>query len=103
MGELNLMGNRLSHASMNRAAKTCARNRQTARDEAPFLLRAEMHRLLFQESKLETTREQIAKDDLEISSRQHVTDLAATELRQLRASEAGAQQQLQHEIAREEQ
>merc|ERR1719440_951899 len=34
--ELNLTGNRLSHASMNRAAQTCARNRQRARDEGPF-------------------------------------------------------------------
>merc|ERR1719408_32683 len=31
--ELNLNGNRLSHASMNRAAQTCMRNRQRARDE----------------------------------------------------------------------
>jgi len=100
--ELNLNGNRLSHASMNRASQTCARNRQKARDEEPFALRAEMHRLLFQETKLESTREQVAKDDLEISTRQNATDQAAMELRQLRATEAGVQRQLQQQIELEE-
>lgn len=100
--ELSLSGNRLSHAAMNRAAQTCARNRQRARDEGPFALRAEMHRLLFQEAKLETTREQVAKDDMEISSRQHATNQAAEELRQLRSGEAELQRQLQTQFVDEE-
>jgi len=100
--ELGLSGNRLSHLAMNRSAQTCARNRQRARDEGPFILRAEMHRLLFQESKLETTREAVAKDDHEITSRQTITDQAAFELRQLRSSEAEAQRHLERQIEIEE-
>lgn len=100
--ELHLPGNRLSHASMSRAAQACARNRQRARDEGPFILRAEMHRLLFQEAKLETVREQVAKDDAEISTRQNCTNKAAVELRQLRATEAEVYRQKLNEIEREE-
>jgi len=100
--ELGLNGNRLSHAAMQRAAQTCARNRQTARDEGPLALRAEMHRLLFQEAKLETAREQVAKDDLEITTRQSCTDDAAAELRALRNSEAEVQRQLVFSIEQEE-
>lgn len=100
--ELYLHGNRLSHASMSRAAETCARNRQRARDEGPFVLRAEMHRLLFQETKLETTRQQVAKDDLELSARQQATDHATMELRQLRATEAEVKRQLQRQMEMEE-
>lgn len=100
--ELSLTGNRLSHASMNRASQTCVRNRQRSRDEGPFALRAEMHRLLFQESKLETAREQVAQDDFEITTRQNATDQAALELRQLRGTEADGQRHLQIDIEREE-
>ena len=101
--ELNLQGNRLSHASMNRAAQTCTRNKQRARDEAPFALRAEMHRLLFQESKLETTRKEIAEDDLELATRQDEIDRAALELEQLLSTEAALQEKLENQIALEEQ
>lgn len=100
--ELNLTGNRLSHASMKRASETCARNRQRARDEVPNTLRAEIRRLRPQEAKLEATREQVAKDDAELSARQSATDHAAWELRQLRATEAEVQRQLKREIQDEE-
>jgi len=100
--ELNLFGNRLSHASMNRAAQTCTRNRQRARDEGPHALRAEMHRLLFQETKLETARQQVGKDDTEISVRQSATGKAAQELRNLRATEGESQKQLARQIEAEE-
>lgn len=100
--ELNLQGNRLSHASMNRAAQTCARNRQRARDEGPFALRAEMHRLLFQESKLDTTRQQVAKDDQEIALRVNATEQAANELRQLKIAEAEVHRNLNEKIHVEE-
>merc|ERR1712194_264666 len=100
--ELGLNGNRLSHASMQRAAQTCSRNRQRARDEAPLALRAEMHRLLFQEAKLETAREAVSKDDLELTTRQNSTDQAAAELRQLRNTEAEVQRQVEVSIQEEE-
>jgi Ran GTPase-activating protein (RanGAP) involved in mRNA processing and transport len=100
--ELNVHGNRLSHSSMNRAAQTCARNRQRARDEGTYVLRAKMNELLYQESKLDGTREHVAKDDMELSSRQNATDLAALELRQLRATEAEAQRTLHRQIEEEQ-
>jgi len=100
--ELELNGNRLSHASMQRAVRTCARNRQRARDEQPLAHRAEMHRLLFQEAKLETAREQVSKDDLELTTRQNCTDQTAAELRKLRDSEAEVQRQLVLSIEAEE-
>lgn len=100
--ELNLHGNRLSHASMNRAAQQCARNRQRARDEGPLVLRAEMHRLLFQETKLDTARQQVEKDDKEISDRQVAVDQAAHELKKFREAEAEVQRQLARQIEAEE-
>mmetsp|Transcript_128941 Transcript_128941/g.223673 ORF Transcript_128941/g.223673 Transcript_128941/m.223673 type:complete len:655 (-) Transcript_128941:53-2017(-) len=96
--ELHLAGNRLSHNSLQRAAQTCARNRQRARDEGPFALRAEMHRLLFQETKRTQARKQVAEDEAEIETRQCATQHAQFELRQLRATEAEKRHKLMNQI-----
>lgn len=96
--ELQLAGNRLSHSALQRAAQTCARNRQRARDEGPFALRAEMHRLLFQETKLGQARKQVAADDAEIESRRLATQHAQIELRTLRTLEAEKRNNLVRQI-----
>merc|ERR1712083_750459 len=102
MQELNLIGNRLSHNCLQRVSQICARNRQLARDKDPAALRTEMHRLLFQETKLETARQQVAEDELEISTRQDATDSAANELKALRTTQAEHQRQLSRQKAQEQ-
>jgi len=100
--ELQLAGNRLSHAALQRAAQVAARNRQRTRDEEPKALRIEMHRLLFQETKLGLAREQVDRDEAEVASRQMATDNATRELQHLRTTEADAQRQLSFRIDSEE-
>eukprot|EP00747_Dinoflagellata_sp_TGD_P182600 gnl/TRDRNA2_/TRDRNA2_36907_c0_seq2.p1 gnl/TRDRNA2_/TRDRNA2_36907_c0~~gnl/TRDRNA2_/TRDRNA2_36907_c0_seq2.p1 ORF type:complete len:654 (-),score=124.37 gnl/TRDRNA2_/TRDRNA2_36907_c0_seq2:67-2028(-) len=100
--EVQLTGNRLSHSAVQKAGQICARNRQRYRDEEPSLLRAEMHRLLFQETKLEHARVQVADDEAEIDTRTVATEQAIGELKSLRASEAETQRHLQKRIAQEE-
>lgn len=100
--DLLLSGNRLSHNSIVRAAQTCERNRQRARDRVPNALRAEVHKLLFQETKRERAKDQVAADIAEIEMRTEAREQAAEELRQLRLSEAEHQKQLSLRIAMEE-
>lgn len=97
-----LEGNRLSHIAMQRIEALCARNRQRARDEVPNALRADMHRLLFQETKLEQARHQVAIDGRELQSRWKAADDAVEQTRQLRATEAETQRQLSKHIRDEE-
>merc|ERR1712118_344918 len=61
-----------------------------------------MHRLLFQETKLEHARVQVSDDESEIDSRTLATEQALGELKALRASEASAQRDLRKRIAHEE-
>mmetsp|Transcript_15506 Transcript_15506/g.32745 ORF Transcript_15506/g.32745 Transcript_15506/m.32745 type:complete len:650 (-) Transcript_15506:89-2038(-) len=100
--ELHLSGNRLSHSTIQRAAQACARNRQRARDEEPHTLRAEVHRLLFQEDKLGSARHRVAEDNEEITSRHNAAEHAVKELHQLRSREAEVQRHLQRQIQIEE-
>eukprot|EP00932_Pfiesteria_piscicida_P015623 SRR837773.2811.p1 GENE.SRR837773.2811~~SRR837773.2811.p1 ORF type:complete len:241 (+),score=59.72 SRR837773.2811:34-723(+) len=72
--ELLLTGNRFSHGALHHAAKIIARNRQNARDEEPAALRSEMHRLLFQETKLGRAREQVDRDEAEVAACQSAKD-----------------------------
>lgn len=100
--ELHLSGNRLSHNLVQRASQTCARNRQAAKDARPLALRTEMHRLLYQETKLGKARHQVEQDHEEIMVRHNAADQAIQELRHLRATEAEIQRQLARQIQTEE-
>jgi len=100
--ELALAGNRLSHGAMQRASQACARNRRRAKDEHPFALRAEMHRLLFQESKLAEARKRVAEDEAELRSRNGALDKTSQELNHLRATEADQQRITKRQIEAEE-
>lgn len=97
-----LEGNRLSHIAMQRIEAVCTRNRQRARDEVPNALRADMHRLLFQETKLDQARRQVGIDGRELQRRWKAADDAAEQARQLRATEAEIQRQLSKHICDEE-
>jgi len=96
--ELQLTGNRLSYASLQRASQAVARNRQTIRDKEPCALRSEMHRMLFQETKLSAAKEQVHIDLAEVEERQTATNNAIRDLEHLRTTEAEARQQVQKKI-----
>jgi len=100
--ELQLAGNRLSHNALQRAAQACARNRRRARDEHPFALRADMHRLLFQETELAQARGRVAEDHAELSGRTAALDKLDDELTQLRNGSAEHQRRLHDHIEIEE-
>lgn len=100
--DLQLSSNRLSHAALQRVAQVCARNRQRTRDEEPAALRTEMHRLLFQETKLGQARQQLEQDTSEIAKRKACTEQAQRELQALRASEADQRRQMSGKIDFEE-
>eukprot|EP00927_Polykrikos_kofoidii_P042336 TRINITY_DN36226_c0_g1_i1.p1 TRINITY_DN36226_c0_g1~~TRINITY_DN36226_c0_g1_i1.p1 ORF type:complete len:660 (+),score=112.73 TRINITY_DN36226_c0_g1_i1:267-2246(+) len=99
--ELQLTGNRLSHSAMQRAAQACARNRRTARDEGPLKLRAEMHRLLFQETKRGHARQQMSEDEAELNMRKEAAAKARQELNELKVHEADQQRKLKQLITAE--
>lgn len=100
--ELRLDGNRLSHITLRRAAQACARNRQRQRDEVPFALRADMHTLLFEETKLEEARHELLKDELEFQAREAGTEEAMRELWQLRKEQAETRRSISRVVGEEE-
>eukprot|EP00971_Amphidinium_carterae_P173385 3437035-Amphidinium_carterae.1 len=100
--QLLLSGNRLSHNFLQRASQACARNSQATRDQRPKELRAEMHRLLFQETKLHEARQRMADDQQELNERSRITAKAKEDLEKLQSHEAEAQRQILREIQQEE-
>jgi len=100
--ELQLAGNRLSHASLQHVAQITARNRHRTRDEEPSTLRSEVHRLLFQEAKLGKAREQVDRDEAEVARCQSATEAAQQQLQNLRQEERESQRQLSNRIEMEE-
>jgi len=100
--DLQLSGNRLSHFTMQQISQVCERNRQATRDQLPNQLRAQMHRLLFQEVKRERAREQETLDETELLERQAAIERTSQELRMFRWTEAEAQKHLMGEIRQEE-
>lgn len=102
LAELNLSGNRLPHNLATRVAETCARNRRRARDEEPSALRAEVGRLLFEETKLVKARTRVAADEVDISERRSEIQQAREALAGLRAADGERQGRLERRIAEEE-
>eukprot|EP00928_Gymnodinium_smaydae_P029692 TRINITY_DN22292_c0_g1_i1.p1 TRINITY_DN22292_c0_g1~~TRINITY_DN22292_c0_g1_i1.p1 ORF type:complete len:650 (-),score=140.70 TRINITY_DN22292_c0_g1_i1:36-1985(-) len=100
--ELQITGNRLAHSTLQRASQVCARNRRRARDKEPMALRAEMHRLLYQETKLAELRERVAADEVDISARHAAAEKTRREMQQMCDSERGQQEHLRREIFEEE-
>mmetsp|Transcript_76037 Transcript_76037/g.180971 ORF Transcript_76037/g.180971 Transcript_76037/m.180971 type:complete len:677 (+) Transcript_76037:52-2082(+) len=100
--QLVLTGNRLSHNFLQRAGQACARNAQATRDQRPKSLRAEMHRLLFQETKLDEARQKMADDQVELAERSRATEKAKEDLKQLQSQEAEVQRHILREIHQEE-
>lgn len=99
--EIQLQGNRLSHSALQRVAKVCARNRKAALDETPSKLRSEMHRLLYQETRLEEVKHQMAADDAEIEA--HVEAIADAEqaMQTLLEKEAERRRKVEQQIEAE--
>jgi Leucine-rich repeat (LRR) protein len=100
--EIQLQGNRLSHNVLQKVAKVCARNRKAAHEETPARLRAEMHRLLYQETRLEEVKHQMAADD---SLREaHLEAIAEAEhaMQTLLANDEEKRQQAVKQIQQEE-
>jgi len=100
--DLQLSGNRLSHASRQVISSITARNRQREKQAEPTMLRSEMHRLLCQEAKLESAREQVNKDEAEVAACKFMTEQIAQTLANLRANEADAHRQVLNRIDSEE-
>eukprot|EP00929_Paragymnodinium_shiwhaense_P066462 TRINITY_DN33339_c1_g1_i2.p1 TRINITY_DN33339_c1_g1~~TRINITY_DN33339_c1_g1_i2.p1 ORF type:complete len:506 (+),score=72.99 TRINITY_DN33339_c1_g1_i2:247-1764(+) len=100
--ELQLSGNRLDHANLKVVAQACARNRRRAQDEEPFALRAEVHRLAYQEVMLADSRASVQADNVELAERKEDIERSQLKLEALRANELQRQERLQKDIADEE-
>lgn len=100
--EIQLQGNRLSHSVLQKVAKVCARNRKAALEETPAKLRSQMHRLLYQETRLEEVKLQMAADDAEIEA--HLEAIADAEhaMQTLKVNEAERRRQVTMQIEQEE-
>lgn len=96
--ELQVHGNRLSQGALQRIAQTIARNRDMAKHGEAYALRSEVHRLLFQEVKVNHHRQQLEEDGAEIFGRRTATEEATKELARVREESAELQRQMTNQI-----
>merc|ERR1711904_320529 len=100
--EIQLQGNRLSHSVLQKVAKVCARNRKAALEETPAKLRSQMHRLLYQETRLEEVKQQMAADDAEIEAHLEATADAEHAMEKMKVNEAERRRRVTEQIEAEE-
>lgn len=64
--DINLSGNRFSHSCLAKIKKICARNVKNIEEQEPNKLKAEIYRLRYEHSKLETAKNQLQNQKAEI-------------------------------------
>merc|ERR1711904_374008 len=100
--EIQIQGNRLSHSTLQKIAKICARNRKASLEEIPAKLRLQMHRLLYQETRLEEVKEQMAADNAKIEAHLEAIADAEKSMETLLINEEERRRQAQKQIYQEE-
>lgn len=96
--DLQLSGNRLSFAAVQRATQVCARNRQRERDREPEALKAEIRRLLPEEARLGVARRRVGEDEALLGERRDAAERTSAELQQLRVQAQEQQRNLQRQL-----
>eukprot|EP00929_Paragymnodinium_shiwhaense_P038831 TRINITY_DN20466_c1_g1_i1.p1 TRINITY_DN20466_c1_g1~~TRINITY_DN20466_c1_g1_i1.p1 ORF type:complete len:685 (-),score=144.55 TRINITY_DN20466_c1_g1_i1:135-2189(-) len=99
--ELQLSGNRLSHSTLLRAAQVCQRNRRRARDAQPKALRAEVHRLLFEETKLSKAQDVLQQEETEAAADERDARMKEQELALFTQGKHDLQERLARDIDNE--